>query len=240
MNESSVTFKATANDLILIFREEDSFDLIKEEVERKLESSGRFFKGATISVKYRGKKLSEDEEKIIRDLMVSKAGVKIKDFKQDLSKPVTIDNNERNQSKDVRKRVKLKKFFFSGIDVGMTKFYRGTVRSGQLLSFDGNLVVIGDVNPGAELEATGNVVVMGSLKGIVHAGMDGNREAFVVAYNLQPTQLRIADLITRSPDEKEIRNIFFPEIAFIKDNKVYIDRLRIEEGKRNFVDKKTK
>jgi septum site-determining protein MinC len=93
-----------------------------------------------------------------------------------------------------------------------------------LVSFEGNLVVIGDVNPGGEVVATGNVVVMGSLRGIVHAGADGNKEALVVALNLQPTQLRIADVITRSPDEKGARNPFIPELAYVKDDMVYIER----------------
>jgi septum site-determining protein MinC len=92
------------------------------------------------------------------------------------------------------------------------------------VNFDGNLVVIGDVNPGGEVVAAGNVVVMGSLRGIVHAGADGNKEAIVAAFNLQPTQLRIADVITRSPDDKDSRNPAVPELAFVKDDMVYIER----------------
>ncbi len=65
---------------------------------------------------------------------------------------------------------------------------------------------------------------MGSLRGVVHAGSNGNREALVVALNLQPTQLRIADVITRSPDEKEIMSQFIPELAYIKEDTVYIER----------------
>lgn len=110
------------------------------------------------------------------------------------------------------------------MEEGITKFYRGTVRSGQLVNFDGNLVVVGDVNPGGEIIATGNVVIMGSLRGIVHAGANGNKEAIVVALNLQPTQLRIADVITRAPDEKDTGGQFTPELAYIKDDIVYIER----------------
>jgi len=80
------------------------------------------------------------------------------------------------------------------------------------------------VNPGGVVEAAGNVIVMGSLRGIVHAGADGNRDAVVVALNLQPMQLRIADLITRAPDEKEVRNTYVPEMAVARDGMVYIER----------------
>ena len=58
----------------------------------------------------------------------------------------------------------------------------------------------------------------------MHAGADGNKEAIIAALNLQPTQLRIADIITRPPDEKENRNQMIPEMAFVKDDRVYIER----------------
>ncbi|MHB8062933.1 MAG: septum site-determining protein MinC, partial [Ruminiclostridium sp.] len=113
--------------------------------------------------------------------------------------------------------------FFRGIDEGQTKFYRGTVRSGQLITFDGNLVVLGDVNPGGVIEATGNIVVMGLLRGVVHAGSDGNKEAIVAALGLNPTQLRIGDIITRSPDEKGVTVNLTPELAYIKDDSLFVE-----------------
>jgi len=221
VDEAVVTFKATVNGLILLLREEDTFHSIFEQIEKKLDSAGKFFKGASICVKYRGKKLSKDEENSMMDLMIKKTGAEIKSFEEDLTEPVKVQDDESEGPHD---KIKIKKLFFKGINEGVAKFYRGTVRSGQLISFDGNLVVIGDVNPGGEVEATGNVIVMGSLRGIVHAGADGNKEAVVVAFNLQPTQLRIADVITRSPDEKEVRSSFIPEMAYVKDDMVYIDR----------------
>lgn len=81
-----------------------------------------------------------------------------------------------------------------------TVLVKRTLRSGQSIHYHGNVVVLGDVNPGAEIVAGGNVVVMGSLRGVVHAGAVGNADAVVTAFRLLPTQLRIADQITRSPD----------------------------------------
>lgn len=221
MENSIVGFKATVNGLILILREEDDFDTVFEEIEKKLVSSGRFFKGASIGVKYRGRKLSKEEEAMISGLMTSKTGAEIKSFEEDVEQPENIQKSNTGQTKE---RLKIRMLFFKGIEEGITRFHRGTVRSGQLVSFDGNLVVIGDVNPGGQVEATGNVIVMGTLRGIVHAGADGNKEAVVAALNLQPTQLRIADVITRSPDGKESRMAFIPELASVKDDMVYIER----------------
>lgn len=97
-----------------------------------------------------------------------------------------------------------------------------TLRSGQKISFDGNVVILGDVNPGAEVIATGDVIVMGSLRGLVHAGATGNHNSVVVAFKLQPTQLRIAEHITRAPDY-EISAPVAPEIASLKDGVVTIE-----------------
>lgn len=97
-----------------------------------------------------------------------------------------------------------------------------TLRSGQTISYHGNVVVLGDVNPGAEISATGNVIVMGALRGVVHAGMGGDENAIVMAFKLQPTQLRISDHITRPPDNEAI-DTAHPEMARIKDGVVTIE-----------------
>jgi septum site-determining protein MinC len=72
-------------------------------------------------------------------------------------------------------------------------FLNRTLRSGTRVEFSGNVVVLGDVNPGAEIIAEGNVIIWGRLRGMVHAGCKGNREAVICALDLSPTQLRIAD-----------------------------------------------
>ncbi len=97
-----------------------------------------------------------------------------------------------------------------------------TVRSGQSIRFDGNVVVMGDVNPGSEIVASGNIVVMGALRGVVHAGALGDERATVAAFKLQPTQLRIANHITRAPDGDYLTPEY-PEIARIKEGVVVIE-----------------
>lgn len=98
-----------------------------------------------------------------------------------------------------------------------------TIRSGQIIKFEGNVVVMGDVNPGGEIIAGGNIIVMGHLRGVVHAGAFGSEKAIVAAFRLQPTQLRIANHITRAPDGEEITPDQ-PEIARIHDGIVIIEK----------------
>lgn len=100
------------------------------------------------------------------------------------------------------------------------------LRSGQKLFSEGNVVVLGDVNPGAEVIAGGNILIMGSLRGMVHAGAFGDETALISAYRMNPTQLRIANHITRPPDGENVEfNI--PELARIRDGKVVIEKLKL-------------
>ena len=95
------------------------------------------------------------------------------------------------------------------------------MRSGASIHYNGNVVVMGDINPGAEVIATGNIIITGMLKGTAHAGCKGNRNAIVSAKGIYPTQLRIADLITVSPKDTLEKEKCF-ETAYIKDNNIYI------------------
>ena len=78
--------------------------------------------------------------------------------------------------------------------------HRGTLRSGDHLQAEGSVLLLGDVNHGARLSAAGNVLVWGRLRGIAHAGVAGDREARIVALQLRPLQLRIADVVARGPE----------------------------------------
>jgi septum site-determining protein MinC len=100
-----------------------------------------------------------------------------------------------------------------------TLYHRGTLRGGQALHNLGNLVVIGDVNPGAELVASGDIVVFGALRGVAHAGAQGDRSARVIALELAPTQLRIATLIATSDAGPKPRG---PEHASIADERIVV------------------
>lgn len=97
-----------------------------------------------------------------------------------------------------------------------------TVRSGQKYRYAGTIIVLGDVNPGAELVADGNIIVWGKLRGVVHAGASGNEDAMIGALALAPTQLRIGAHIARAPDEK--RTTPTPaEIARVKFGQIVVE-----------------
>lgn len=105
-------------------------------------------------------------------------------------------------------------------------YLRQNLRSGQTVSHKGHLVIIGDVNPGAEIMAEGDITVWGVLRGIAHAGIGGNLDAEIRALKLQPIQIRIGHAIARSPDAPRVKFAsgakFSPETARIVDGKIKI------------------
>ena len=99
-------------------------------------------------------------------------------------------------------------------------FHNGTVRSGNRISSNGNLCIIGDVNPGAIVSAKKNIYVWGKLLGIAFAGKGGNKHAFIASLYLNPLQLRIADVIAIGPKDKP-KN-YYPEIAVVDQQTINI------------------
>ncbi|WIV10601.1 septum site-determining protein MinC [Proteiniborus sp. MB09-C3] len=206
MSQSLVTFKGN-QDGIYIFVKEGSFQKIKEQLESNLKKAGSFFKGAKV-ISIKGKELSIDEKEELKGIIINKFGIDVDEIRD------VVDEEENSELTQIQ--------FFEGIEEGYTKFVRATIRSGQTVESEGNLVVIGDVNPGGIVMAKGNIVILGALRGIAHAGCDGNIEAIVVAFYLHPTQLRISDIIARRPDE-EMEFSKWPEIARVEEDAVLIE-----------------
>ncbi|GEM_PF-937761 len=106
-------------------------------------------------------------------------------------------------------------------------------RSGQRVAVLGDLIVIGDINPGAEVVAGGDIIVFGKVVGgLVHAGVEGNEEASIFALELAPTQMRIGKILGRAPDDRSRRGIG-PEVARVKNGRIIIENyLARGEGRR--------
>ena len=114
-----------------------------------------------------------------------------------------------------------------------TLYIQRTLRSGQSITSEGNIVIIGDVNPGSEIIAAGDITVWGVLGGIAHAGREGNSQARIRALKMNAIQLRIADVFARRPDNANIPYIqktdtFVPEEAYVSRNQIYIHKLHEE------------
>ena len=110
----------------------------------------------------------------------------------------------------------IKKTFYKEVATSETKFHKGSLRSGQRIEFEGSLVIIGDVNAGAEVIAGENIVILGVLRGLAHAGAKGNKDAIIEASEIEAVQIRIADKVKEiERDNEEIKKI--KTSAYIND-----------------------
>lgn len=117
----------------------------------------------------------------------------------------------------------IQKSFKREIATSETTFYRHSLRSGQRLEFNGSIVVLGDVNNGAEVIAGENIVVLGALRGLAHAGAKGNKEAIICAGSIEVNQIRIADIV-RECEKSEFEGSMIKTNVYINDD----DNLIIE------------
>ncbi len=201
MSKEAFIIKGTKHGLSISISNEVDFDTVLSQLRAKLASAQQFFAGATIHVLTEDQELDSDQKRQLAET-VAEFGMEVKESKLDQVEQVA-DKVERKEEQEA------------------TLLLRRTIRSGQRVWYDGNVVIMGDVNPGAEVICSGDILVLGALRGVAHAGCNGNVEASVFAFRLEPTQLRIASYISRSPDGK-LPQPEGPEMARIFDNVVQI------------------
>lgn len=115
----------------------------------------------------------------------------------------------------------IKKVFEQNIENSETKFYQGGLRSGKKLEFEGSLVIIGDVNSGAEVIAGENIVILGDLRGLAHAGAKGNKKAIIAAQRIECPQIRISNIV-KEIEKEEISTCTY-KYAYISDDKIKME-----------------
>ena len=114
----------------------------------------------------------------------------------------------------------IKKTYSKDTTISETKYLNGSLRSGQRIEFEGSIVVIGDVNDGAEVVAGENIIILGILRGLAHAGAKGNKDGVIAANAIEASQIRIANIV-REREKEEIAQKKI-KYAFIKENKMIL------------------
>ena len=203
-----VKFKGSKNGLQLILHESADFAMILENLKAKLESTVVFFtKGTKVEVPSKMRVLTSDQQDELTKLLAVYGLI----FTETVQQPVVIKKASA-ETEELQ-----------------TLFVGKTLRSGQEVVYKGSVVIIGDVNPGAKVIAGGDIIVRGTCRGLVHAGAYGNGEATITANRLLASQIRIANLIARAPDNLDQPE--YTEIARIIDGNVTIEAVNI--GQRN-------
>jgi len=203
--KSPITFKVAKDGIVLTLDPEANFNRIKEALRDHVNSATNFYAGADLYINIAESSFKIDQLNEIVNIARGYKDVKNIIFTSDVVKRDTVEvNNE-----------------------GETYLINRTLRSGQKIKKSGNVVIIGDINPGAEVIAGGNIIVFGKIRGVVHAGAGGSTEASVTALKLEPTQLRISKKIARPPEESSNKKSLKPERAFIQDGQIMVEDFEI-------------
>lgn len=209
--KNSVIIKSNKYGIVVILDNQLSYNELLKDITVKFRESSKFFKDATMAITFEGRRLSDEEEREILDIISENTNLNV----------ICIDQ-DKIREQYFKKTLDEK---LNEISSNEGQFYKGTLRSGQVLESETSIIVLGDVNPGAKVISKGNVVVLGALKGTVYAGGAGNSASFVVALSMEPMQIRIGDIIARSSDKPAKNLKQDPKIAFVEDNNIYIESI---------------
>ena len=206
----NVTIKGTKEGLVLHLDDTCSYEELKKELDQKLSANSRTQEERnlfSVKVHVGNRYLTEEQREELKSLIRQKKNLVVDDIESDV------------MTKEEAKRQKAENEVMTVSSI---------VRSGQVLRTPGDLLLIGDVNPGGSVVAGGNIFIMGSLKGLAHAGCYGNEEAVIAASNMKPTQLKISDSINRAPDTIQKNEKREMECAYIdEDRQIIVDRLQV-------------
>jgi septum site-determining protein MinC len=227
MNQTRIDIKGTSHGLIIRIGSGDWNNLLNE-LALRLEQTPSFFKGGRVALDVGPRQLSQSE--------IEHVGVLLETHQMSLWAVISEADETRQGTVSLGLETTLASSQAAqrtsnengkaAVDEQRAILVRRTLRSGQALHHAGHVVVIGDVNPGAEIIAGGDVLVWGRLRGIVHAGAGGDDTAIVCALMLAPTQLRISRHIARSPGaelDQEHENRAGPEVAFVQDGQIVVE-----------------
>lgn len=186
---TDVLFEKKDEKLIITINKSSNYKDIKEKISQILDASLDLFDNIKEPITIKGKRLQDNEEKEILNMISKKTDLK-----------VTVERPKRLGLATINN------IFNKDTMISNTKVFTGTVRSGQRLEFEGSIILLGDVNAGSEVVAEQNIIVLGDIRGHVHAGAKGNRSAFIAANSINPTQLRISDLILKNESKVDVGN----------------------------------
>ena len=181
-----VSINLKKDEILIKLNEDAERNDILEGLKKKLPELKKLYKDEKTPIRVTGKILKNKEIDEIQEIIQEKIDV---DVEFDTPKTLGLYS--------------IKKTFDKKINISETKFHRGSLRSGQRLESDGSLVILGDVNSGAEIMAADNIVVLGALRGLAHAGAKGNKQAIISAGLLDTVQIRIANIVKEIDRDEE-------------------------------------
>jgi len=199
---NNIKISQTTEEIVFNVNVIADIDDIAEELKEKISKLKGLYQEAKTPIKITGRLFTEGEMERLKKIISAEIEVEI----------------NFDEPSDLLGLHAIKKTFKTEMDVTETKYIQYSLRSGQSEEYSGSLVIIGDVNAGAEVIAGGNIFILGALRGLAHAGAGGNTNAIIAANSIDSTQLRIANVVK----EVEAKTERCP-ICKIKNNVIVIE-----------------
>lgn len=199
-----IMIKGVKEGLVFLLNDQCEFATLLDELQYKLEKTHQqLLTGPLVHVhvKLGARQLSDDDKERIKTVIRSQGNLMVQSIESDAKSAGELQVNAQQLH-------------------ALTTI----VRSGQTVEHDGDLLLIGDVNPGGTLLCTGDIYVLGALRGVAHAGTGGRNDVIIAASLMRPTQLRIADVISRPPEEWMTGDAAM-EFAFLNEGRMQIDKI---------------
>lgn len=201
---NSVNIVLGKEEITLKINEQAQNNEIEECLEEKIPELKKLYQDEKTPIFVTGKVLKNAEMDRIREII-----------KKDIEVEIEFDSPKVLGLHGIRKA------FSEEIESSETKFHRGSLRSGMKLEYEGSIVVMGDVNAGAEIVAGENIVILGNLRGLAHGGAKGNKKAIISAMKIESPQIRIANIVKeleKSDEQEQVKTY-----AYVNENEIVLE-----------------
>lgn len=218
--KQSVIIKSFPNGIVLHLSEEDTFEEILQETAIRFRESRDFFKDAKMALSIKGRKLTEEEENTLLNIISENSDIHI----------LCLVSDDEDTDRMFIKAISETDFSEDGNGNSAGQFYKGTLKNGEVLETEYSIVILGDVYPGSAIISARDIIVLGGLYGEAYAGGNGSDGHYVAALEMSPEKLKIGDFKYHAKEKSKwgIKPKVQPKIAYVKNKKIVMDSLTKE------------
>lgn len=218
--KQSVIIKSFPNGIVLHLSEADTFEEILQETAIRFRESRDFFKDAKMALSIKGRKLTEEEENTLLNIISENSDIHI----------LCLVSDDEDTDRMFIKAISETDFSEDGNGNSAGQFYKGTLKNGEVLETEYSIVILGDVYPGSAIISARDIIVLGGLYGEAYAGGNGSDGRYVAALEMSPEKLKIGDFKYHAKEKSKwgIKPKVQPKIAYVKNKKIVMDSLTKE------------
>ena len=218
--KQSVIIKSFPNGIVLHLSEADTFEEILQETAIRFRESRDFFKDAKMALSIKGRKLTEEEENTLLNIISENSDIHI----------LCLVSDDEDTDRMFIKAISETDFSEDGNGNSAGQFYKGTLKNGEVLETEYSIVILGDVYPGSAIISARDIIVLGGLYGEAYAGGNGSDGHYVAALEMSPEKLKIGDCKYHAKEKSKwgIKPKVQPKIAYVKNKKIVMDSLTKE------------